>query len=107
MDILFNMIVVFLILCAGPVIFFSLARRFFGMTKETERECLKRSLSKILLIFGIIFILPSLLYLISSFYNEVARGTMTLNEYSKHLGEFSFRATNNFYGHLFSKLSRF
>ena len=101
---LFKMVIIIVLLCAGPVIFFSLARRFFGMTQEQEQECVKRSVSKILLIFGIVFVLPSLLYLVSSFFNEVVRGGMSLNEYSTHIGEFTFRATYNLYAHLFSKL---
>ena len=82
---LFKMVIIIVLLCAGPVIFFSLARRFFGMTQEQEQECVKRSVSKILLIFGIVFVLPSLLYLVSSFFNEVVRGGMSLNEYSTHI----------------------
>lgn len=107
MNIFINTIIVRLILCAGPAIFFYLARRFFGMTKEQEQECLKRSVSKILLIFGIMIILPSLFYLILNFFNEVVRGGMTTNEYFRHIGEFSIRATYNLYAQLFSRLSGF
>ena len=107
MDIFVNTIIVMLILCAGPAIFFSLARRFFGMTKEQERECIKRSVLKILLIFGIVFVLPSLINLVLNYFNEVVRGSMTLNEYLKRIGEFTFGATCSSYAHLFSKLSKF
>ena len=106
MNIFVNTAIVLILLCAGPIIFFSLARKFFGMTKEQESECVRRSVLKILLMFGIIFVLPSLFYLVSNFFNEVVRGSMTMNEYSKHIGEFSFQATYNFYTHLFSKLPR-
>ena len=105
MNLFFSMIIIVVILCASIVIFFSLARRFFGMTKEQERECVKRSVLKILLVFGIIFVVPSLFNLISSFFNKVLHGPMTLNEYSKHIAEYSFQATYNFYTRLFSKLT--
>ena len=106
MNIFFSMIIILVIFCSGPVVFFALARKFFGMTKERERECIKRSVLKMLLIFGIIFVLPSLFNLASSFSNKVLHGSMTLNEYSKHIGEFSFQITYNFYANLFSKLAK-
>jgi len=106
MNIFFSMIIIIVILCSGPVVFFALARRFFGMTKEEERECVKRSVLKILLIFGIVFVFPSVLNLVSSFIKEVVHGSMSLNEYSRHVMEFSFRATYNFYAHLFFKIVR-
>ena len=105
MSIFISMTIVIIILCVGLAIFFSLARKLFGMTKEQERTCLGCSAVKILLIFGIIFILPSLFNLVTSFFYEVVSGPMTLNEYSKHIGEFSFGTTYNFYTHLFSRLS--
>jgi len=85
---------------------FFLARRFFGGTKEDEWFSLKRSIAGILWVFGIIIILPSLINLVSTFIHNVIWGSMTWQEYLKHIGEFSFQATYNFYANLFAKLPK-
>jgi len=85
---------------------FLLARRFFGGTKEAEWFGFKRSIAGILWAFGIIFVLPSLINLISSFFHHVIGGTMSLREYLRHIVEFSFQATYNFYANLFAKLAK-
>jgi|GEM_PF-4208264 len=102
---LLNTFIVFGILCAGPVIFFSLAIRFFGMPKEHAVECIKRSVSKIAVIIGLLLVVPSLYYLVSSFMNEVIRGSMSLGDYVRHLWDFSFRETFDLYARLFSGFS--
>lgn len=106
MKILINAVVVFIILCSGPVIVFSLARRLLGMTKEQERDHIRRSVRKTLFIYGIAFILPSLFFLVTGFLDKVLHGPMSVSEYLKHIGEYSFQATFNLYADLFSKLSK-
>ncbi len=106
MSILINAVIVFLILCSGPVIVFSLARRFSLMTKEQERDHIKRSVRKILYLFGIAFILPSLFFLVTGFLDDVVHGPVTMGEYLKRFGEYSFQAAYNFYAHIFSKIPR-
>ncbi len=105
MKILINAVIVFIILCSGPVIVFSLARRFLGMTKEEERDHIRRSVRKVLFIYGVAFILPSLFFLVTGFLDEVVHGTMSAGEYLKHIWEYSFQATFDLYAHVFSKLS--
>jgi len=95
---LFKIIIIAVIFCSGPVIIFFLARKFFGMTKEQEQECINRSVPRMLLILEIIIIVPCLLYLISIFFN---------NGHSKHIGDFSIQSSYNFYTNLFSRLTKF
>ena len=104
---LFKLIIIAAIFCSGPIIFFLLAGKSFGMTKEQERDCINRSAQIMISILMILIILPSLVSLISGFFNEVVRGGMPLNEYFRHIKGFSFHATNNFYANLFSKLTKF
>ena len=104
---LFKLIIIAAIFCSGPIIFFLLAGKSFGMTKEQERDCINRSAQIMISILMILIILPSLVSLISGFFNEVVRGGMPLNEYFRHIKGFSLHATNNFYANLFSKLTKF
>ena len=107
MNILIGIIMIIVVLCISLAVFFFLAQRFFGTPKEEEWRVLKRSVLGILVVFGTMFVLPGLINLVFSFFNKVIWGLMTLNEYSKHIGEFSFQAIYNFYAHLFLKLPRF
>jgi ABC-type Fe3+ transport system permease subunit len=106
LSILLGIILIIVVLCISLISVFFLAQRFFGATKEEEWQGVKRSVLGILLVFGTMFILPSLINLVFSFFNKVIWGSMTLNEYSKHIGEFSFQPTYNFYAHLFSRLPK-
>ena len=105
--VLFKLIIIAAIFCSGPIIFFLLAGKSFGMTKEQERECINRSSQIMTSILMLIIILPSLVSFILGFFNEVVRGGMSLSEYFKHINGFSFHAANNFYANLFSKLTKF
>jgi len=106
MSMFINVIIVFVILCSGPVIIFSLARRFRLMTKEQELDHIRRSVRKTLFLFGIAFVLPSLFYLVFFFFNKVIHGSMTMGEYSGHIWEYSFQAICNMYAHLFQSCHR-
>ena len=106
MYILLGIILIIVVLCISLVSVFFLAQRLFGAPKKEEWQGLKRSVLGILLVFGTMFVLPSLINLIFSFFNKVIWGSMTLNEYSKHIGEFSFQAIYNFYTHLFLRLPK-
>jgi len=86
---------------------FLFSAEIFGGTKQEEWRGLKRSIAGMLWVFGIIFILPSMVNLVSSFFHKVIWGSMTLGEYSKHIGEFSVQATYNFYADLFRRLPKF
>jgi len=105
MKVFVNAVIVFLILCSGPVIFFSLGRRFFGLTKEQERDHIKRSVRNMLLLFGIVILLPSLFYLVTNFLDEVVHGPLTTGEFLRHIEKYSFHATGDLYAHIFSKMS--
>ena len=107
MNILAGIILIIVVLCISLIFVFFLAQRFFGATKQEEWLGLKRSIMGILWVFGIIFVLPSLINLVSSFFHKVIWGPMTLKEYLRHIGEFSFQATYNFYAELFAKLPKF
>ena len=106
MNILIGVIMIIVVLCISLAVVFFLAQRFFGVPKEEEWQGLKRSVLGILVVFGTMFVLPGLINLVFSFFNKVIWGSMTLNEYSKHIGEFSFQAIYNFYAHLFSRLPK-
>ena len=106
MYILLGIIMIIVVLCISLTFVFFLAQRFFGSTKEEEWQGVKRSVLGILLVLGTMFVLPSLINLVFSFFNKVIWGSMTLNEYSKHIGEFSFQAIYNFYAHLFLRLPK-
>ena len=103
---LLNAVAVFAILCAGPVLFFSLGRKFFGLTKEQARDHIKRSVRNILFIFGIALILPSLFFLVTNYLDNVVHGPMTTGDFLKRSGEFSFQATFDLYAYLFSRFSK-
>ncbi len=105
--VLFKLIIIAAIFCSGPIIIFLLAGKSLGMTKEQERDCINRSAQIMISILMILIILPSVVSLVSSFFNEVLRGSMSLSDYFKHLNGFSFHAANNFYANLFSKLTKF
>ncbi len=105
MKVFMNSVMVFLIVCSGPLIFFSLGRGFFGLTKEQAHDHIKRSVRNILLLFGIVFLLPSLFFLVTNFLDEVVHGPVTIGEFLRHFGEYSFQATVDLYAHLFSKMS--
>jgi len=93
-------------LCISQALVFFLARRFFGGAKQEEWQGLKHSIIRLFWVFGIIFILPGLINLVSSFFLEVVWGSMTLREHSRHFCEFSIQATYNFYADLFAKLPK-
>lgn len=107
MNTIVGIILIIVVLCISLVSIFFLAQRFFGGTKPEERLGLKRSIMGILWVFGIVFVLPSLINLVSSFFHNVIWGSMTLKEYLRHIVEFSFQATYNFYVDLLAKLSKF
>ena len=106
MYILLGITLIIVVLCSSLAVVFFLAQRFFGAPKEEKWKGFKRSVLGILLVFGTMFVLPALINLVFSLFNKVIWGTMTLNEYSKHIGDFSFPATYNFYAHLFSRLPK-
>jgi len=105
MKVFINAVIVFIILCSGPVIVFSLARRFLLMTKEQARDHIKRSVRKIVALFGIVILLPSLFYLVTNFLDEVVHGPLTTGEFLRHIGKYSFQATGDLYAYIFSKMS--
>lgn len=105
MKVFINAVVVFLILCSGPVIVFSLARKFLLMTKEQARDHIRRSVRKIVILFGIVSLVPSLFYLVTNFLDEVVHGPLPMGEFFRHAGKYSFQATGDLYAHLFSKMS--
>ena len=107
MNILLSVIIIIAILCIAPAMIFFLGGRLFGATKEKQWQGFKRSALGIIYVFGIAFILPSFINLALSFLRNVVSGSMTLNEYLKHIDEFSLRATYNFYTQLFSRLAYF
>ncbi len=106
MSIFINTAIIFAILCAGPVIFFSLGRKFFGLTKEQAHDHIKRSVRNILLLFGIVIIVPSLFFFVSGFIDEVVHGSTPMSQYLRHIGDHSIRAAYNFYADIISRIPR-